>query len=221
MSFKIRNTIVLAVVCVLISGGGLFYWLYMQPKQLKTTMAEIQNIEKDLVEMPQTVSQVEDLTNQLADTERRYGSRSKEIPPEDFTSQTYAYMSKGIDEAGFSDENEFVRFKMTYQAKKDFGTYGYSVYSLTDGQAVFDNLYKFIYYLENGSRLYKVAWIELASQEEIVTETKDTRKYLTFNMELHAYYTRITELNTSPAAKSLTFTQSHFDPFDPIILGKF
>ena len=56
MSFKIRNTIVLAVVFVLITGGGLFYWLYMQPKQLKTTMAEIQKIEKELVEMPQTVS---------------------------------------------------------------------------------------------------------------------------------------------------------------------
>lgn len=220
MSFKIRNTIVLAVVFILITGGGLFYWLYMQPKQLKTTMAEIQKIEKELVEMPQTVSQVEELANRLTDTKRRYDSRSKEIPPFDITSQTYAYMSKGIDEAGFSNENEFVRFNMTYDGSKDFGVYGYNIYRLTDGQAVFENLYKFVYYLENGSRLYKIAWIELTSQEDIDVETKDTRKYLTFNMELHAYYTKIQELNTSLAAKSLTFTQSPFDPFDPIILAK-
>src|SRR3990172_5858987 len=220
MSFKIRNTIVLAVVFVLITGGGLFYWLYMQPKQLKTTMAEIQKIEKELVEMPQTVSEVETLANKLADTRRRYDSRSKEIPPFDITSQTYAYMSKGIDEAGFSNENEFVRFNMTYDGSKEFGAYGYNIYRLTDGQAVFENLYKFIYYLENGSRLYKIAWIELTSQEDIDVETKDTRKYLLFTMELHAYYTKILELNSSLAAKSLTFTQSPFDPFDPIILGK-
>jgi Tfp pilus assembly protein PilO len=220
MSFKIRNTIVLAVVFVLITGSGLFYYLYMQPKQLKKTMAEIQKIEKELVDFPQTVSQVEELTNKLADTKRRYDSRSKEIPPFDITSQTYAYMSKGIDEAGFSNDNEFVQFKMTYAGSKDFGAYGYNIYQLTEGEAVFENLYKFVYFLENGSRLYKVAWVDMESKEDVNVDTKDTRKFLNFTMELHAYYTKIQELNSSLAAKSLTFTQSPFDPFDPIILGK-
>jgi Tfp pilus assembly protein PilO len=220
MSFKIRNTIVLAVVFVLITGGGLFYYLYMQPKQLKKTMAEIQKIEKELVDFPQTVSQVEELTNKLADTKRRYDSRSKEIPPFDITSQTYAYMSKGIDEAGFSNDNEFVQFKMTYAGSRDLGAYGYNIYQLTEGEAVFENLYKFVYFLENGSRLYKVAWVDMESKEDVNVDTKDTRKFLNFTMELHAYYTKIQELNSSLAAKSLTFTQSPFDPFDPIILGK-
>ena len=77
MSFKIRNTIVLAVVFVIITGGGLFYWMYLQPKQLKATLAEIQKIEKELVDVPQTVAEVQELTDRLADTKRRYDSRSK------------------------------------------------------------------------------------------------------------------------------------------------
>jgi len=218
MSFKIRNSIVLAVVLVIITGGGLFYWLYLQPKQLNASRTEIQKIEKELVNFPQTVNEVEELTNRLADTKRRYDSRSKEIPPFDITSQTYAYMSKGIDEAGITLENEFVRFNMTFDGSKDFGSYGYNVYQLTDGQAVFENLYKFIYYLENGSRLYKIAWINLENKEEPNAETKETRKFLIFSLELHAYYTKIQELNTSLAAKSFTSTQSPFDPFEPIIL---
>jgi hypothetical protein len=218
MSFKIRNTIVLAVVFAVITGGGLFYWLYMQPKQLKATLAEIQKIEKELVDLPQTVAEVNELTDRLADTKRRYDSRSKEIPAFDITSQTYAYMSKGIDEAGITNDNEFVKFNMTFEQTKDFGAYGYNVYQLTEGEAVFDNLYKFVYYLENGSRLYKIAWINLEDRESINPDTKETRKYLVFSMELHAYFTRVQELNTSLAAKSLTFTQSPFDPFEPIIL---
>jgi hypothetical protein len=218
MSFKIRNSIVLGVVLVIISGGGLFYWLYLQPKRLSTTRTEIQKIETDLVNFPQTLNEVADLTNKLADTERRYESRSKEIPPNDNTSQTYAYISRGIDEAGITSENEFVRFDMTFEAKKDFGQYGYSVYQLKTGQAVFENLYKFIYYLENGSRLYKIAWIDLNSSEVPDPETKEMRKSLLFSLELHAYYTNIPELNTSLAAKSFTSTQSPFDPFEPIIL---
>ncbi len=218
MSFKIRNTIVLAVVFVVITGGGLFYWLYIQPKQLKVTLAEIQKIERELVDMPQTLSEVEELTNRLADTKRRYDSRSKEIPAFDITSQTYAYMSKGIDEAGITSDNEFVRFNMTFESTKEFGQFGYNVYQLTDGEAAFENLYKFVYYLENGSRLYKIAWLNVENREAINTDTKETRKYLVFSMELHAYFTKIQELNTSLAAKSLTFTQAPFDPFDPIIL---
>jgi hypothetical protein len=220
MSFKIRNSIVLAVVLIIITGGGLFYWLYMQPKQLKAAVKEIQRIEKELVDFPQTVTAVEDLTNQLADTKRRYDSRSKEIPAFDITSQTYAYISKGIDEAGLTAENEFVKIgTLTFDGTRNFGSIGYNVYQLTDGEAVFDNLYRFVYYLENGSRLYKISWITLENKEAINPDTKETRKYLVFNMELHAYFTNIKELNTSIAAKSLTFTQPPFDPFEPVILG--
>src|SRR3990167_6170281 len=112
MSFKIRNTIVLAALFVVITGGGMFYWMYLQPKQLMAAQIKIDEIDKQLVDFPQTVAEVEQLTNILADTKRRYDSRSKEIPPFDITSQTYAYMSRGIDEAGFSGNNEFVKFNM-------------------------------------------------------------------------------------------------------------
>ena len=218
MSFKIRNTIVLAVVLLVITAAGLFYWMYIQPKQLKTTLAEIQKIEKELVDVPQTVAEVNELTDKLADTKRRYDSRSKEIPAFDISSQTFAYMSKGIDEAGITNDNEVVRWNMTFDQSKDFGSYGYNVYQLTEGEAAFENLYKFVYYLENGSRLYKIAWINIDGHEAVNTDTKETRKFLGYSMEIHAYYTKIQELNTSIAAKSLTFTQSPFDPFDPIIL---
>ena len=220
MSFKIRNTIVLAVVLVIITGGCMFYWMYMQPKQLKAAVREIQRIEKELVDLPQTLTAVENLTTQLADTKRRYDSRSKEIPAFDITSQTYAYISKGIDEAGITAENEFVKIgTLTFEGTRNFGSIGYNVYQLTDGEAIFDNLYRFVYYLENGSRLYKIAWINLENKEAINPDTKETRKYLTFNLELHAYFTNIKELNTSIAAKSQPFTQAPFDPFEPIILG--
>ncbi len=218
MSFKIRNTIVLAVVFLVITGGGLFYWMYYQPKQLKAAQTEIQRIERELVDFPQTVNQVEELTNTLADTKRRYDSRSKEIPPFDITSQTYAYMSKGIDEAGFSSDNEFVRFNMTFAGTRNLGAYGYNIYQLTEGEGAFENLYKFIYYLENGSRLYKINWINFETREAVDQNTKETRKWIAFQMELHAYFTNIQELNTSLAAKALTYTQSPFDPFNPLIL---
>ncbi|MEX2088253.1 MAG: hypothetical protein WEB62_00710 [Bacteroidota bacterium] len=219
MSFKLRNTIVLAVLLLLVAGGGGFYWMYYQPKQLSAAQTEIDKIDSELVDFPNTVRQVEDLTNLLVDTRRRYDSRSKEIPPFDISSQTYAYMSRGIDEAGFTAQNGYIRFNMRYKGARNLGDYGYNMYDLTDGEGEFENLYKFIYFLENGNRLYKVNQITFENREAVLGQATDTRKWIAFSMELHAYFTRIPELSTSLAAKSLPVVPSPSDPFNPIILS--
>lgn len=212
MSFKLRNTIVLGVFFLLIAGGGFVYWFFIQPKQLNAANQNIRRLERELQELPALIEQVKSLTAQYFETKRKYDSRSKEIPTTDITSQTYAYMSKGIDEAGF------VKFNMIYSGSKDFPNWGYNTYLLQDGEAQFGNLYKFVYYLENGKRLYKINALTLAQKEEVDAKTGETKKWIAFTMDLRAYYTRITELSTSLAAKALGMTVAPFDPFNPLIL---
>lgn len=212
MSFKLRNTIVLGVFFLLVSGGGFVYWFFIQPKQLDSAVADIRRLERELQELPALIEQVKQLTSQYHDLKRKYDSRSKEIPVTDITSQTYAYMSRGIDEAGF------LRFNMTYAGAREFANWGINSYLLQDGEASFSNLYKFVYYLENGKRLYKIHSLNLIQQEQVDQEKGETKKWIAFAMELHAYYTKIPELATSLAAKSLGLARAPFDPFNPIIL---
>lgn len=212
MSFKLRNTIVLGVVFLLFSGGGFVYWFFIQPKQLDSAVSNIRRLERELQELPALIEQVKQLTNQYHDLKRKYDSRSKEIPVTDITSQTYAYMSRGIDEAGF------LRFNMTYAGARESANWGINSYLLQDGEASFSNLYKFVYYLENGKRLYKINSLNLVQQELVDQEKGETKKWIAFSMELHAYYTKIPELATSLAAKSLGLVRAPFDPFNPIIL---
>jgi hypothetical protein len=212
MSFKLRNTIVLGVFFLLVSGGGFVYWFFIQPKQLDSAVANIRRLERELQELPALIEQVKQLTSQYHDLKRKYDSRSKEIPVTDITSQTYAYMSRGIDEAGF------LRFNMTYAGAREFTNWGVNSYVLQDGEASFSNLYKFVYYLENVKRLYKINSLNLVQQEQVDQEKGETKKWIAFSMELHAYYTKIPELATSLAAKSLGLARAPFDPFNPIIL---
>ncbi|MEX2115479.1 MAG: hypothetical protein WEB37_01220 [Bacteroidota bacterium] len=212
MSFKLRNTIVLGVFFLLVSGGGFVYWFFIQPKQLDSAVSDVRRLERELQELPAIIEQVKLLTDQYRDLRRKYDSRSKEIPVTDITSQTYAYMSRGIDEAGF------LRFNMTYSGAREFSNWGINSYLLQDGEASFSNLYKFVYYLENGKRLYKINSLNLVQQEQVNQETGETKKWIAFTMELHAYYTKIPELSTSLAAKSLGLVRAPFDPFNPIIL---
>ena len=212
MSYKIRNTIVLGVFFLVVSGGGFAYWFFIQPKQLDTAVKDIRRLERELQELPSLIELVKTMTEQYFDVKRKYDSRSKEIPTTDITSQTYAYMSRGIDEAGF------LKFNMIYSGSNERQNWGYNTYLLQDGEAQFSNLYKFVYFLENGKRLYKIQAMNLTQQEEVDEETKETRKWIVFTMEVHGYYTRVPELGSSLAAKSLPVPRAPFDPFNPLIL---
>lgn len=212
MSFKLRNTIALGIVLFLIGGGGFAYWKFIQPRQLKKAQEEIKRIERELQLLPQTIDEVKRLTDQFNEVRRKYDSRSKEVPASDVTSQTYGYMSTGIDQAGF------FKFNMRYQGSKDFGQYGYNVYELYEGEAQFHHLYRFVHFLENGKRLYKINYLNISQHEEVDQETGETKKWLGFNMELHAYYTNVTELGSSLAAKALPTPSAPFNPFDPLII---
>ena len=211
MSFKTRNTLALGIVFLLITGGGLFYYIYLQPKQLEHSVKEIRQMEQQLKEMPTLISDVELLTRQYQDTRRRYESRSKEIPTSDMSSQTYAYMSRGIDESGNT------KFNMRFTGVSEMGQYGINTYELYEGLATFSELYKFIYFLENGRRLYKISSINIDQREGIDEETRGTKRWVTFTMQLQAFFTSIDVLGSSLAARALPIPEIAHNPFDPLI----
>lgn len=216
MSFKLRNTVVLAGLALLITIGGLIYWKVIQPRKLKEIAKQSQQIDVKLADMQGLLQKVEQLDQQYREGKRKYDSRSKEIPTSDISSQTYGYMSRGQDEA--MTNGEFPKFNMTFEGVHPGNNSGYNSYKLASGTGQFATIYKFIYYLENGRRLYKIRNITLDQKEQVDTDTKETKSYIEFSMELDAYYSNIEVLATSLAAKSLTSVQAPFDPFNPLVL---
>jgi len=212
VTYKVRNTLALAVVWLVIFLLGMFLWAIWQPRQINKINKETQSINKQLEDLPGLTDDVQRLTAQYQDIKRRYDSRSKEIPQFDISSQTYGYMSQGIDEAGF------LKFDMKFVGTNEKASWGYNSYKLEQGEAQFDNLFKFVYFLENGRRLYKIASMRLDQKEAIDPDTKDVTKWLSFEMEIHAFFVRnVPELATSLAAQSLTMIPSPYDPFHNMI----
>jgi hypothetical protein len=212
VTYKLRNTIALAAVELFIAVIGVIVWMIWQPSQIKKINKETQTINKQLEDLPGLTDDVQRLTAQYQDIKRRYDSRSKEIPQFDVSSQTYGYMSQGIDEAGF------LKFDMKFVGTNEKSSWGYNSYKLDLGEAQFENLFKFVYFLENGRRLYKIASMRLDQKEAIDPETKEVTKWIAFEMEIHAFFVRhVPELGTSLAAQSLTMIPSPYDPFRNMI----
>jgi hypothetical protein len=202
---------VLGVVLFVILLVGWYLTMYMMPKQLRVIEAEIKRIQIDLQNTPDLANQYNTTATQLADMKKRWETRNKDVPPKDITGETYGYLNRTMDVSGE------VKMDLTYVGPKDFGRYGYNVYSLK-GEAPFSNLFKFIWLSENGRRLFKISNLSLRGYEAKIKETGETKILVLFDMELQAYFSSIPELNNAPGQRTLVPTNLTSNPFYPLIL---
>ncbi len=212
MTFKVKNTIYLACVCIVVIVLGFLIHNIWQPRQLKVINKKTIEINRQLEDLPGLTEEVQRLTEKYQDVKRRYDSRSKEIPLTDASSQTYSYMSNGMDQSGN------IKFDMKFTGGENKDRWGYNVYKLTSGESTFEDLFRFVYFLENGRRLYKISSMNIDTHETIDELTKETIQSVTFQMDLQAYFVNnIPELGTSLAAKTLTMIPSIYNPCKPMV----
>ncbi len=210
MSYKLRNSIALGILMFLILAVGTYIRAFNLPKKLSALETEIAKIDEELQNTPNLVNQFNDLSAVLTDTQKRWDSRNKDIPPVDITGQSYAYFSRLIDLSGE------VKLDMVYTGTTSFGTYGFNTYVLK-GEAPFDNLYRFIWYLENDRRLYKVHTIALKGLEVSPGDKMEPLVLVTFDMTVHAYFSSVSELSSSLGERQRIPNMLTSDPFNPVI----
>ena len=210
MSYKLRNSIALGVLLFLILGVGTYIRAFNLPKESKKIEKEVKKIDEELQNTPNLVNQFNDLSALLTDTQKRWEHRNKDIPPVDVTSQSYAYFSRLIDLSGY------VKLDMIYTGVQSKGNYGYNVYNLK-GEAPFDNFYRFIWYLENDRKLYKIHTLTVRGLEIAPSEKEEGRILITFDMTVYAYFSSVSELSSSLGERSITPNTLAVDPFAPVI----
>ncbi len=210
MSYKIRNSVALGILFLVILGVGTYIRAFNLPRKAKTIEKQVKQIDEELQNTPNLVNQFNDLSALLTDTQKRWENRNKDIPPVDITSQSYAYFSRLIDLSGY------VKLDMVYNGLQSHGNYGYNVYNLK-GEAPFDNFYRFIWYLENDRKLFKIQSISMRGIEVAPTEKEEGKVLVTFDMLVHAYFSSVAELSSSMGERSITPNTLNVDPFTPVI----
>ena len=211
MSYIIRNTIVLGSVFFVILVGGVYLTLFSLPKQLDKIEVEIKKIEIDLQNTPDLANQYNTASALLEEVKKRWENRNKDVPRQDITGETYGYLSRTIEVSGE------VKMDLSFVGPKEFGRYGYNVYSLK-GEAPFSNLFRFISNTENGRRLLKISNLSLRGYEAKNKETGETKILVLFDMELQAFYSSIEELNDAPGQRHYQPVNVTTNPFYPLIL---
>lgn len=210
MSYKLRNSVALGILLFLILAVGTYIRAFNQPRAARQIQASIKKIDTELQNTPNLVNQFNDLSSTLNDTQKRWEARNKVIPPVDITGQSYAYFSHLIDLSGP------IKLNVIYTGGENKGSYGYNTYALK-GEAPFWNFYRFVWFLENDRRLYKVSSLLLHGVEMAATEKQPGGVLVTFDMNVRAYYASMAELSSSLIDKPLSPNLLTTDPFTPVI----
>ena len=213
MSYKVRNSLILGLLFVLIVGAGTYIRAFNLPAKAELIETEIKRIDEELQNTPNLVNQFNDLSATLEDARGRWENRNKDIPPEDISSQTYGYFSRLIDLSGP------IKLDMVYQGAEQKENYGFNIYNLK-GEAPFENWYRFIWYLENGRKLYKIRDLKVRGIEIPPKEDKEGGFVVGFEMVVHAYYSSVAELASAPGERAIVPNYLAVDPFGPIILSE-
>lgn len=211
MPYILRNTIVLGVLLVIILAIGFYLSGAHLPKKIDKVEKEIEKYEIELQNTPDLVNQYNVLSQQLATTKDRWELRNKDIPPVNITGETYNYINQLIGKSGE------LKLDMLFIDTKNFKNYGFNTYNLK-GEATFENLYRFIWYIENSRLLYKINNLSLRGIEAKDKLTGKTQLLVTYEMILSAYFSNIPELFSSTGERRMVPTSLTTDPFAPIIL---
>jgi len=181
MSYALRNTIVLAAFLAVIFSVGFYLTHVVQPREKEKYVAEEKTLDNTISERPGVESELKDAENKLVEMKSKYAKKFKVIPGNDTTALTYAYLNRIMGSSGF------VKFDMLYQGPKAFNQYGYNVYNLR-GETSYENLFKFIWYIEHARLLYKIGDLTLTSHEVRDQTQEKPQLIVPFSMELDAYY---------------------------------
>lgn len=210
MSYKVRNSIALGVLLFLIIGLGTYVRAYHLPKKLRAIETEMKKIDEELSNTPHLIHQYNELSKTVAETKERWESRSKEIPAEDITGKTYEYFSTLIEQSGG------LKLNMVYMGSQQKGNYGFNVYSLR-GEGPYMNLYKFLWYIENGRKLFKISTLTMKGLEVPPNDKNAGELLVTFDITVHAFFAAIPELARPSSDRPLTPNYLAHDPFEPVI----
>ena len=210
MNFATRNSLVLGVLLVLILLVGAYWTSLRQPEALHKLEDQIKKVDFELLNTPDLLSQYNSVHADLALWEQRWNLRTKDIPTQDVTAQTNAYFNSVIFSSGR------VKVDVQYGGVRQEPKFGYNIYSLR-GEAPFHSLYRFIWYLENGRRLFKFNRLMLRGANSLEPGDVEPQPAVQFELELRAYFTSLVELSSSVAWRDTTTTFVASNPFWPLV----
>ncbi len=224
MSYAVRNSLIIGILLLIVGASG-GYWVFVrQGDELKRLEKMVKEQQEKLYIAEAESAIFNELRKRLEMLKTKWEARKKVIPQSNNDTQTLAYLDEILNYP-----NTSIDFDFTFESTQKFGEEGkgkeenkneeepparYNVYRIS-GEGDFENLYNFIWYLENKSTLYKLKDPSLSEKRYQVDGAPQSK--ITFNMILEAYFSPESTDTAKTGDSGLGAEPPSINPFGPLV----
>jgi len=210
MNRKLKNTLALVglLIFILVTGG--VYILIFQRGELSAKEDKLRELKANDYNTEQLTFQYEDLYKRATVLDSVLASRKFNIPQNLSSVKFYDFVTQltnGLSESAKIDV-EYAEQKQ----ERDFFYYEYKV----KGTAPYNDLYKFIYGIEQSKELKKITSISLGSI--VQNSNEEGPKFLVnFSIVVHVYYANNNRFATAEFVENNLSARPLYDAFYPLL----
>jgi len=211
MSNTIKNSIILGLVFLLISGFC-YYWLKIyKGKDLKgLTTAKFEK-QEEFEQLKQLADKHDVLLDTLKDLTEAFYKNDKILLSYEDSKVSLEYFNTLA-----SMGDSYINFTFKTGGKQEFDDYLTTSYEL-NGEALFYNLYNFIWRLENYKRLYNIQSLNLQEVEKVDNPGEEPKSYVKFSMVITGFSSK-EKLSTSEEIIDRRMSEPiAYNPFSPLV----
>ena len=210
MSYSLRNSIALGAMLLIVLGLGSYWAGVRQVAQIEALEGVEDDLEEDVMKIKAVLSIYDSTLADLNALRSRWASRTQVVPTNDTPAQTLSYLNELAVRSGSAMD-----FSFAYKGKRDEPSFSVNTYGL-EGEARFETLYAFLWYLEHGRRFYTVDHLEVAYREP---EARNSRwEWVRFKLALRAFFEPRSGIESSPTSTHVVCPNAKLhNPFRPLI----
>ncbi|MEM1055087.1 MAG: hypothetical protein AAGI52_06140 [Bacteroidota bacterium] len=217
MSNEVINTLILAGFLAVAAGSGYYITQKQQPAEIQALDEEIDAIENRQADLESLIADEAVASEEAALALQRWNSRYKVLPAELSSADVVAYLN-ALSARGFRT------FDLSLSGQTQGGTANYYTYRVT-GQAYFESLFSFIWYVENNRALYRVRDLLVTKEVSEIEDGGVQRQVVlaNFQMDVDAFYGGPRDVSAPDSMQALPSAaypprSTAVNPFYPYIL---
>jgi hypothetical protein len=210
MNRKLKNTLALLsiLIFILLTGGA--YTFIIQRGKLSEKQDKLKELKANDYNTSQLKQQYENLLVKASELDSILASRKFNIPQNLSSIKFYDFVNNIT--AGFSSTSKIDVEYIEQKPDKDFFYFSYKI----TGSTTYNELYQFIYAIEQSKELKKITSFSLSNQ--VATDEKGIPNFLVgFTMEIHVYYSSDDRFSTAEFVENDLSTRTMYDAFYPLL----
>lgn len=187
MNYKTRNIIVLLIFVLLIGITGGYFDYFHFPKKVGEAKAKIHDLDQKIASLQGIEMEIDQMKEMLAQQKHKLSGLDKQLVSHGSPAETYDYINSILKYSGV------LKIDLVYQSSNQTESYRYDAYKIK-GEGFFTSIFKFLWYLERGPKIYKIKRLSLRGVEDREIDSTRTFVVVPFEMELWALFTEVEDL---------------------------